>query len=96
MPNNNGSFITWKQIPVIIGLLMLFIVGGGYVYTKADKTEVRITEARCEKRIDKVEKRLEEDIKEIKAKQGKMYDLLLSIKTITIYPKHPVGNPIGK
>jgi len=87
MPNNNSSNLTWRQIPVIIGILILFITGGGYIYTKADKTELQMTEVRCEKKIDKVEKRVEEDIRDIKLKQDKIYTLLLSIK---------FGNPIKK
>jgi len=86
MSNGNNSVITWRQVGVIIAMVGLFMTGGGILYTKADKTELVKTEKRCVERVDRLEKRVGEDIKEIKEKQNKTYDLLLQMKaTGSIY-----------
>lgn len=85
---NNQSFLTWKQVPAIISLVALLIAGGAYIYTKADKTELIITEARCVERIDNVETRVGDDIREIKDKQDKIYDLLMQMKSSGFIHSH--------
>jgi len=85
MENSSQSFLTWKQVPAIISLIALLIAGGAYLYTKADKTELLLTEARCVERIDSVDKRVGENIKDIKIKQDKIYDLLRSIESRVFY-----------
>jgi len=82
MTNGNSSAITWKQIGVIIAMVGLFMTGGSVLYTKADKVELVKAEERCVKKVDKLEERVSGDIKEIKEKQNKIYDLLLSMKSI--------------
>ena len=77
--NENTSIITWKQLGVIIAVVGLFTTGGGFLYTKADKSELVKVEDRCIKRVDGVEQRVREDIQEIKEKQNKIYDLLLKM-----------------
>jgi len=79
MPNNskpNGR-ITLKQVTALVGILMLLGMGFGYTTTKADKTELEKTEARVEKKVDKLQEAIKEDIQAILAKQDKMYDLLV-------------------
>ena len=78
--NNQNSAITWRQISVIIALLGLFFVGGGFLYTKADKQEVAKAEERCTEKIDKLEMRVGDDISEIKEKIDDVYKLLLEMK----------------
>ena len=82
MPNGiNTAVITWRQIVVIIAMVGLFMASGSVLYTKADKTELVRAEERSIVRLDKVEKRVSDDIREIKEKQNKTYDLLLSMKS---------------
>jgi len=80
MANGNSSAITWKQIGVIIAMVGLFMASGSILYTKADKVELTNVEKRCVEKVDKLEERVSDDVKEIKEKQNKIYDLLLSMK----------------
>jgi len=81
MPPNNDSKpngrITLKQVTALVGILMLLGMGFGYTTTKADKSELEKTEARVEKKVDKLQEAIKEDIQEIKLKQDKIYDLLV-------------------
>lgn len=88
MPNGNNSAITWRQVGVIIAIIGLFITGGGFLYTKADKQEVVKAEERCTEKINKLEVRVGDDIKEIKEKQNKIYELLLKMKTNSFYHRN--------
>jgi len=81
MPNN--SVITWKQIGVLLAMIGIFMTGGGVLYTKADKIELVKVEERCTEKVNKLEERVSDDVKEIKEKQNKIYDLLLSMKSMS-------------
>jgi len=81
MPNN--SVITWKQIGVLLAMIGIFMAGGGVLYTKADKIELVKVEERCTEKVNKLEERVSDDVKEIKEKQNKIYDLLLSMKSMS-------------
>ena len=82
MPNTpiNTSVITWKQVGAICTIIGLFITGGGFLHSKADKVELIEAENRCIKMVDKLEKRVGDDVREIKDKQNKIYDILIQMR----------------
>jgi len=87
MAEPHNSFITLRQLAVLISLLFLFGAGGGVLATKADKAEVVRLEERMNKKIQMIQKDLKEDIQDIKrvqdkmdAKQDEIYKLILALK----------------
>lgn len=76
MPLDNGKYITWQTVAVIISMLILMLGVGAVISSKADKDSLAACENRINERVTGVERRLDRDIRDIKDKQDKVYDLL--------------------
>jgi len=83
MTTNN---FTWKQLGVIITLLGMLALYGGLLQSKVDRSDFKESQSKIERNFEGVtrgaiiQERLEADIKEIKANQAKMLDVLMEIQ----------------
>ena len=92
----DDDWVTVKQISTVVGIIVLVLMCGGVVATKADKADLRACENHMKERVNLIQKELKEDIQEVKhkqdrleQKQDKMYDLLLEIKRNGNGQRHP-------
>lgn len=74
---NNNSSVKW---PVVISIVVLLAGGFAWTNTKADKQELKDTEARIEKKIDRLQDVMKSNSQEVKDSvlrmEGKIYELL--------------------
>ena len=74
---NNNSSVKW---PVVISIVVLLAGGFAWTNTKADKSELKDTEARIEKKIDRLQDVMKSNSQEVKDSvlrmEGKIYELL--------------------